>query len=170
MSKDIKEGKEKDTYVVRFTHEIVVKCGDEKAVEDAARYFHEAMLPPILKREIVKLEEPNDTRMRVKMQDGIPMFIRLPLVLDSLEDIAKLDAEPGENAKVKGQDHEGYMYRPDVQAGAQGLDLRYTLTSKGPKGGVWIDISYLRMQARAAAQAQSEAQARGQGPMAGARR
>lgn len=168
MSKDAKE---KDTYVVRFTHEIVVKCGDEKVVEDAARYFHEAMLPPVLVRKIEKLQEPVETRMRVKMQDGIPMFIRMPLVLDSLEDIAKLDAEPGENAKVKGQDHEGYMYRPDVQAGTQGLDLRYTLTSKGPKGGVWIDISYLRMQARAAAQAQAEAQARGgMPPMNGARR
>jgi hypothetical protein len=156
MSKDAK-----DTYVVRFSHEIVVKCGDEKAVEEAAKYFHEAMLPPILKREVQKLEEPAETRMRVKMQDGIPMFIRMPIVLDSIDDIAKFDAEPGENAKVKGTDSEGYMYRPDVKPGANGLDLRYTITSKAPKGGVWIDVSYLRMQARAAAQAQAEAQARG---------
>lgn len=150
-----KESKEKDTYVVRFTHEIVVKCADQQAVEDAARYFHEAMLPPILKREIQKLDEPAETRMRVKMQEGIPMFIRMPVLLDSIEDIAKFDAEPGENAKVKGTDQEGYMYRPDVRPGTDGLDLRYTITSKGPKGGVWIDVSYLRMQARAAAEAQA---------------
>ena len=147
--------KDKDTYVVRFSHEIVVKSGDHKAVEDAARYFHEAMLPPILKREIHKLEEPAETRMRVKMQDNIPMFIRLPLVMDSIEDIAKFDAEAGENAKVKGTDSEGYMYRPDVRPGTDGLDLRYTITSKAPKGGVWIDVGYLRMKARAVAEAQA---------------
>ncbi len=134
------EKTDKDTYVVRFTHEIIVKSGDPKAVEEAARYFHDAMLPPILKREVIKSSEPSDTRMRVKMQDGIPMFIRMPILVDSLDDIAKLDAEPGENVKVRGSHSEGYMYRPDVQPGAQGLDLRYTITSRTPKGGVRTNI------------------------------
>lgn len=145
------EPKDKDTYVVRFEYQIVLKSGDQKVVEEAARVFQEAMLPPILTRSVQKLDTPAETRMRVKMQDGTPMFYRLPIIVDSVEDLAKLDAEATENAKVKGSAGEGYVYRPDVQPGADGLDLRYTVTSRAPKGGVWIEVEYLR---RAAVQAQ----------------
>jgi hypothetical protein len=159
----VSEPKDKDTFVVRFEYQIVVKSGDKKVVEEAARVFQEAMLPPILTRTVDKLDAPAETRMRVKMQDGTPMFYRMPLIVDTVEDLAKLDAEPTENAKVKGSSGEGYVYRPDVQPGADGLDLRYTVTSRGPKGGVWIEVEYLRRAATQAQQRHAEHLARQNG-------
>lgn len=154
---------EKDTYVVRFEHEIIVKSGDPLVVAQAAQILQESVvLNPELKRTITKLDAPADTRMRIRMRGDVPMFYRVPLLLPSLEAIAALDAEPGENAKVSGQSGEGYLYRPDVKPGADGLDLRYTLTSKGPKGGVWIEVDYLRHASMAAAEQQARQQQQAQ--------
>lgn len=144
----------KDTYVVRYTYDLVVKAGDPAIVEEAGKLLQESVpLNSSLKREVVKLDATSapDTRMRIKVTDGVPMFIRLPLVVDTIEDLAKLEAEPGENAKIKGTTGEGYFYRPDVVSGADGLDLRYTVISRTARGGMWIDVTYMRHMSQEAA-------------------
>lgn len=158
--------KEKDTYRVRFEYDIIVRSGSEEAVATAAQFLQEAVvLNKNLVRTITKIDaaEAPETRMRIKASgiagDGPPMFYRMPILVDSIETLAILEADAEENAKVKGAPGEGYLYRPDVKAGADGLDLRHTVTSKTAKGGVWIDVMYLRHMAQEAArQAQQHAQ------------
>lgn len=158
----------KDTYVVRWEHEIVVRCGTGETVEEAAKIFQESVvLNPELKLTVTKLDPKvaPETRMRIKRHtpESPPMFYRRPLSVPSIEALALLDAEPYENAKVAGVAGEGYAYRPDIKAGADGLDLRYTVSSRGPKGGVWVDVVYLRQAAQAAhAQAVAQQQQRAQ--------
>ncbi len=169
--------KEKDTYRVRFEYEIVVRCGSEEAVNNAAQFLQEAVvLNKELKRTVTKIDaaEAPETRMRIKASgpagDGPPMFYRMPLVVETIEALATLEAEAGENAKVRGTSGEGYLYRPDIRAGADGLDLRYTVTSKTKAGGVWIEVSYLRHASQEAARQAQQQQAAPQRPPAPALR
>lgn len=161
------EKNEKATYRVLYSYEILVKAGADKenVVNECATFFKEAViLNPNLSIRIEKLtgDDIPDTRMRIKAEPGKPpIFIRLPIEVESLAALAQLDAEAGENAKIKGESGEGYVYRPDVQPGTDGLDLRYTVSSRAPKGGVWIDATYLRHASQEAARRQAQAQQRG---------